>query len=89
MTDTIDQTSEDEESAPPGDAAPDAPAERSRRSRTLLIVGGLTALVGGLPLAVALGVLHSPRWYPLLDLAQTELRVRDVGNGHQIGRAHV
>jgi hypothetical protein len=81
MTDTIDQTSEDEE-APPGDAAPAAPAARSGRSRSLLIVGGLTALVGGLPLAVALGVLHSPRWYPLLDLAQTELRVRDVGNGH-------
>ena len=31
------------------------------------------------PLAVAVAVLHGPRWYPLLDLAQTELRVRDVG----------
>ena len=26
-----------------------------------------------------MAVLHSPRWFPLLDLAQTELRVRDVG----------
>jgi hypothetical protein len=34
------------------------------------------------PLVVALGVLRSPRWYPLLDLAQTEMRVRDVSGGH-------
>lgn len=30
------------------------------------------------PLVVALVALSSPRWYPILDLAQTELRVRDV-----------
>jgi hypothetical protein len=34
------------------------------------------------PLLIALGVLHSPRWFPLLDLAQTELRVRDVMSRH-------
>jgi hypothetical protein len=34
------------------------------------------------PLGVALAVLRSPRWYPLLDLAQTEMRVRDVSGGH-------
>ena len=45
------------------------------------VVAGLTAVVA-LPAAVALGALHSPRWYPLLDLAMTELRVRDVGTGH-------
>jgi hypothetical protein len=45
----------------------------------VLLVVGLVAVAGGIPLAVALGVLHQPRWYPLLDLAQTELRVRDVG----------
>jgi hypothetical protein len=42
---------------------------------------GLTAAVG-LPLFVAVAALHTPRWYPLLDLAQTELRVRDVGTSH-------
>jgi hypothetical protein len=47
--------------------------------RTVAVVGGLVVLAGGIPLAVALGVLHEPRWYPALDLAQTELRVRDVG----------
>ena len=34
------------------------------------------------PLGVALAVLRSPRWYPLLDMAQTELRVRDVASSH-------
>jgi hypothetical protein len=49
------------------------------RARTALLVVGLVTVAAGIPLAVALGVLRSPRWYPLLDLAQTELRVRDVG----------
>jgi hypothetical protein len=35
-----------------------------------------------LPLVVALAVLHAPRWYPLLDWAQTEIRVRDVTSSH-------
>ena len=35
-----------------------------------------------MPLGVAVAVLRSPRWYPLLDLAQTEMRVRDVSGGH-------
>jgi len=52
------------------------------RARTALLVVGLIAVAGGIPLAVALGVLRSPHWYPLLDLAQTELRVRDVGGRH-------
>ena len=52
-----------------------------RRPGTALVVGGLTAVVV-LPLVVALAALHTPRWYPLLDLAMTELRVRDVGTRH-------
>jgi hypothetical protein len=94
MTDTIDQTSEDEEgpgaeppSEPTDPPEPDEPAgsdtaERPRPAKVLALVAGLTALAGGIPLAMALGVLHHPRWYPLLDLAQTEMRVRDVGSGH-------
>ena len=41
------------------------------------ILVGLTA-----PLVVALVVLRTPRWYPVLELAQTELHVRDVGTSH-------
>jgi len=65
-----------------GDAAAgsgDDEATVPTRARTALLVVGLVTVAAGIPLAVALGVLHSPRWYPLLDLAQTELRVRDVG----------
>lgn len=32
------------------------------------------------PLVVALVAIGSPRWFPIADLAQTELRVRDVGS---------
>ena len=46
------------------------------------VVGGLTAVVALVPLATALVALASPRWYPLMDLAETELHVRDVGTGH-------
>jgi hypothetical protein len=63
------------------DADDDAGAKVPSRGRTALLVVGLVAVAGGVPLAMALGVLHQPRWYPLLDLAQTELRVRDVGTG--------
>ena len=51
------------------------------RGRRALLVAGLTVVVT-LPLLVALVALRTPRWYPLLDLAMTELRVRDVGTGH-------
>jgi hypothetical protein len=65
--------------------APDAPDEPTAggppRRRTGFVVLGLTAAVG-LPLFVAVAALHTPRWYPLLDLAQTEMRVRDVGTSH-------
>lgn len=45
------------------------------------IVVGLWALLA-LPLAVALGVLRSKHWVPIGDIAQTELRVRDVASRH-------
>lgn len=63
---------------------PDGPrtdgSAAGRRLHPALVVGGLLTVLA-VPLAVALAALHSPRWYPLLDLAQTELRVRDVGTG--------
>jgi hypothetical protein len=42
----------------------------------------LVAVVGAVPLAVALAALRQPRWYPVMDLALTELRIRDVGSAH-------
>jgi hypothetical protein len=62
-------------------AGPDVASERGFRPSRRLVVTVLTAVVV-LPLVVALVALRSPRWYPLLDLAMTELRVRDVGTGH-------
>ena len=55
------------------------PPDTGRR-QPLVILAVLAVLC--VPLAVAVAVLHGPRWYPLLDLAQTELRVRDVGGSH-------
>ena len=44
----------------------------------------LAALAGllVLPLFVAVLAFRTPTWTPVLDLAQTELRVRDVGTSH-------
>ena len=46
-----------------------------------LVVAGLLGLVA-LPLIVALVALRHPTWVPTLDLAMTELRVRDVASSH-------
>ncbi len=45
-------------------------------------IGLLSAVVVGLPLLVAAVVLHGRHYSPVLDLAMTEFRVRDVGGGH-------
>jgi hypothetical protein len=66
------------DTAEPAGGATAGPDAEAARGRTALTVLGLTAVVA-LPLVVALAALARPRWYPLLDLAQTELRVRDVG----------
>jgi hypothetical protein len=44
-------------------------------------VVGLTLLAIGLPLLVALAAVWRDRWFPAMDLALTEMRVRDVGTG--------
>ena len=81
MSETIDKLGPaegvDQEPADDATAAP----EGGGRLHPAIVVGGLLTILA-VPLLVALGVLHSPRWYPLLDLAQTELRVRDVGTRH-------
>ena len=40
----------------------------------------VAVLVVGLPLLVAAAALTARQWYPVLDLAMTEFRVRDVGH---------
>ena len=51
----------------------------ARRQRGQVV--GLT-LVLAIPVVVALVALHSPRWFPLIDMAQIEMRVRDVPTTH-------
>ena len=46
--------------------------------RSLLVVAGCVAVLV-VPLVVAAVALRRPTWFPVLDLAMTELRVRDVG----------
>jgi hypothetical protein len=46
-----------------------------------VLIAGLLLLLS-IPFVVALVVLRSPRWYPVLDLAWTEMRLRDVFSGH-------
>ncbi len=42
---------------------------------------GLWVLIA-VPFVVAVVELARPRWFPVLDLAQTELRIRDVASSH-------
>ncbi len=67
-----------------GGVAPHTRADGRRVAGTLRprAVPVLVVVVLAVPLVVALLALRHPRWYPLLDLAQTEMRVRDVGTTH-------
>jgi hypothetical protein len=64
----------------PADRVAGAPSE-PRGDRRGLVPAALFALVG-LPYIVAAVTLRRPQWYPVLDLAMTELRLRDVGTQH-------
>jgi hypothetical protein len=61
----------------PGPRSWFAAAERRRRAVLLAIL-----LLLAVPMIVALVALRHPRWYPLLDLAWTEMRLRDVWSAH-------
>ena len=50
-------------------------------ARPWLLIAVLLAIVA-LPLVVAVIALHGAHWFPVLDLAMTEVRVRDVGTAH-------
>ncbi len=62
-------------------AGPSSPRRLSPPARDRLVRVGLVAVLL-IPVVAALVALHSPRWYPLNDLAQTEMRLRDVGTRH-------
>jgi hypothetical protein len=71
-----------------GDAASDVAAgpKAGRAARLVghahrrpVLLAAVLVFVLAVPLLLALGALRQPRWYPILDLAQTEIRVRDVG----------
>jgi hypothetical protein len=52
--------------------------DRRRRAATVAAVTAVLAI----PVVIATIAVRSPRWYPLIDLAQIEMRVRDVGIRH-------
>ncbi len=69
--------------APVDDAADDESrrARQHERRRAAVTVALVTAVLA-IPVLIAAVAVRSPRWYPLIDLAQIELRVRDVGTSH-------
>jgi hypothetical protein len=69
------------DAAQAGGSAGARAASAGRTGRTGWVVAAATAGVG-VPLVVALVVLFHPRLYPVMDIAQTELLVRDVGTAH-------
>jgi len=64
-----------------GESAAEVSDPRRRGRLDVLVIGALLVVLAS-PLLVALVVLRRPHWYPLLDMAQTELRVRDISAGH-------
>ena len=70
---------------PPTELAGTLAAGASSRPRgrpTDRLVGVAVGAVLALPLVVAAVALRTPRWFPQVDLAQIEMRVRDVFSAH-------
>ncbi len=74
------QPGEDPDAPPPRE--PTAGGVLAGIRRRPLAVGGAALVVLFAPLLVALVALRRTEWFPILDLAMTELRVRDVGSRH-------
>lgn len=55
--------------------------DEGARRRSALGTAGLLVLFA-VPVLVAVVALRDPRWYPTVDMAQTEMRVRDVFSAH-------
>jgi len=65
--------------APADEAAEPRPTERRISTRWLVL--GLACLLA-LPIVVGAIAVRRPTWSPVLDLAMTEFRLRDVGTSH-------
>ena len=65
-----------------GDREGSGPVAGHRRRRPDLVVAAAVGVGVVLPAVVALWVLRTPTWHPILDWAQAEGRVRDVGTAH-------
>ena len=65
--------------AAPSMAGPPVEPRTARSPRWLVLTVWLGFVAG---FVVALSALAQPRWFPFLDLAQTEMRVRDVFTSH-------
>ena len=82
-----DETSSGAHAEAAGDGGSDISGSRWRSQlsglnrRTASVVAGLSCVVA-VPMVIAVWVLSHPRWLPLSDMAQIELRVRDVGLDH-------
>src|SRR4051812_39171118 len=59
----------------------ETPVDHAAPDRHRLVLGALIAVLVA-PLVIAAIALHSPQWYPVLDLAMNELRLRDVFTSH-------
>src|SRR3954447_26200181 len=64
------------------DASDASPSHRARRTQRPWLLWALLLALIAIPLIVALIALHGTHWYPVLDLAMTEVRVRDVASAH-------
>lgn len=67
---------------PPPPVRPGPDARPGRTGRPTGLSWAMSAgpfVVVGLPLLVAAWAVRDPQWHPIADLAQSELRVRDVG----------
>jgi hypothetical protein len=54
------------------------PRDGRRDGATVAVITAVLAV----PVVIATIAVRSPHWYPLIDLAQIEMRVRDVGTSH-------
>ncbi len=80
----------------PADSAPSGTGEAGTTTAGVASTGGgrpgwltsswttivVVTIAVALPLIVAVATLSGRRWFPVLDLAMTEFRVRDVGGRH-------
>jgi hypothetical protein len=66
------------QAAPTTPPVEDTPTHGRPRGWVIAVV----TLLVGLPMIVAVAVLHGRPWHPVLDLAMTEFRVRDVFGRH-------